>query len=68
MSEPLRGYEGLKVFTAAKSSERERLGERVTDWLSSQPDVEIIDTVVRQSSDSQFHCLSILVFYRRVAR
>ncbi|MFN3202257.1 MAG: hypothetical protein ACE366_27885 [Bradymonadia bacterium] len=61
----LTGYEGLKVFTAAKSSERERLGTRLTDWLASTPDIEVVDTIVRQSSDNQFHCLSILVFYRR---
>lgn len=58
------GYRAVKVFTATKAAERERLGDAVTDWLQSHPEVEIVDTVVSQSSDQQFHCLTIVVFYR----
>ena len=57
-------YQGVRVFTATKAQERERLGEQVTEWLRAHPTVEIVDTVVKQSSDQQFHCLSIVVFYR----
>lgn len=60
-----RPYQAVKVFTATKALERERLGEQVTAWLETQPDIEIVDTVVRQSSDQQFHCLTIIIFYRR---
>jgi len=59
-------YQGVRVFTATKAQERERLGEQVTEWLRAHPTVEIVDTVVKQSSDQQFHCLSIVVFYRGV--
>jgi hypothetical protein len=59
-----RAYQAVRVFTATKAQERERLGDQVTEWLRSHPTIEIVDTVVKQSSDQQFHCLSIVVFYR----
>ena len=57
-------YRAVKVFTATKAAEREHLGDRITDWLGAHPEVELVDTVVQQSSDQQFHCLTIVVFYR----
>ena len=56
-------YTGVKVFSATKARERTQLGERVTEWLHNHEEVEVVDTVVRQSSDNEFHCLSIVVFY-----
>lgn len=58
-------FEGVKVFTATKAREREELGEAVTDWLRQHPELEIVDKAVLQSSDNEFHCLSITLFYRR---
>ena len=55
-------YTDVKVFSATKARERESLGERVTEWVRQQKP-RITNTVVRQSSDSEFHCLSIIVFY-----
>lgn len=55
---------GVKVFSATKAKEREGLGELVTKWIRSNPDSEIIDKIVTQSSDSEFHCLTITVFYK----
>jgi hypothetical protein len=52
------------VFSATKARERETLGERITEWIESMGDLEIIDTVVTQSSDREFHCLTITLFYR----
>lgn len=66
MDRSLNGYTHVKVFSATMLKERDQLGERVSDWIATpgaRP-IEIVDTVVRQSSDSQFHCLSITVFYR----
>ena len=57
-------YTGVKVFSATKAKEREELGERVTAWVREHPQYEIVDRVVRQSSDREFHCLSITVFFR----
>lgn len=61
------GYDGVKVFTATKAAERQRLGEEITEWLSRNEGLSVVDTVVRQSSDQQYHCLTIVVFYRRDA-
>lgn len=58
-------YEGLKVFSATKARDREDLGSKVTAWIRDHPDLEVVDKVVRQSSDREFHCLSITVFYRK---
>ena len=56
-------YQGAKVFSATKAKEREDLGNQVTKWLRDNPDCKLKDTVVRQSSDNEFHCLTIIVFY-----
>jgi hypothetical protein len=56
-------FTGVKVFCATKAKEREELGETITRWLQNA-NVEIVDKVVSQSSDSEFHCLSIVFFYR----
>lgn len=57
-------YDGVKVFSATKAREREELGERTTEWLRNNK-VEVVDTIVTQSSDREFHCLTITVFYRQ---
>jgi hypothetical protein len=51
----------VKVFSATKSQVRDRLGEQVTAWLSAHPSVTALRTTVLLSSDSQFHCLSIVL-------
>jgi hypothetical protein len=58
-------FTGAKVFSATKAKERDELGEVITRWLADHPDVEILDKVVTQSSDREFHCLTITLFYRR---
>jgi hypothetical protein len=59
-------YTGAKVFSATKAKEREDLGSYLTKWLKENPQVKLKDTVVRQSSDNEFHCLTIIVFYDEV--
>lgn len=56
-------YKGVKVFSATKAKERGELGDVITDWLAANPDVELVDTQIRQSSDNEFHCLTIILFY-----
>ena len=58
---------GVKVFSATKAKERELLGELITDWIRANPNNEIIDKIVTQSSDSEFHCLTITLFYKHKA-
>ncbi len=60
-------FTGVKVFSATKAREREELGETVTRWLKSVPEIEVVDRVVSQSSDNEFHCLTIVLFYRQKA-
>jgi len=55
---------GVKVFSATKAKERELLGEIITDWIRSNPNYDIVDKIVTQSSDSEFHCLTITLFYK----
>jgi hypothetical protein len=58
-------FTGVKVFSATKAKEREELGETITRWLQANSDLEIVDRVVSQSSDNEFHCLSVVVFFRQ---
>lgn len=60
-------FTGVKVFSATKAKERDELSENVTRWLKSNADLEIVDKVVRQSSDNEFHCYSIMIFYKAKA-
>ena len=62
-------FDGVKVFSATKQKERETLGEAITAWLSEQgSSIRIVDKVVTQSSDKEFHCLTITFFYRERPR
>lgn len=59
---------GVKVFSATKAKEREVLGEVITDWIRTHPMLEILDKIVTQSLDSEFHCLTITLFYRQKSK
>ena len=59
----MQKFEGVKVFSATMAVQRNQLGDWVTDWLKRNPDVKVVDVVVTQSSDAEFHCLSLTVFY-----
>jgi hypothetical protein len=61
-------FTGVKVFSATKAKDREELGENVSRWLKSNADLEIVDKVVSQSSDNEFHCYSLVIFYRHGAK
>ncbi len=58
-------FTGVKVFSATKAKDREELGEGITRWLRSNADLEVVDRVVTQSSDNEFHCLCVVLFYRQ---
>ena len=51
----------VKVFSGTRPRDREELGDRVTTWIQANPDVQLVRTVVAQSSDRRFHCLSIVL-------
>ena len=56
-------FNGVKVFSATMFAARDQLGETVTAWLVANPHLTVTDFIVTQSSDSQFHCVAITVFY-----
>jgi putative lipoic acid-binding regulatory protein len=60
-------FNGVKVFSATMAQERDQLGEKVTQWLRQNPGAKVVDTIVKQSSDQAFHCLSITLFYEAAA-
>lgn len=58
-------FTGVKVFSTTLARDREQMGENITKWLKEHgPNVDIIDKEVTQSSDKEFHCLTITLFYR----
>ena len=57
-------FTGIKVFSTTLARDRENMGETITKWLKDNQNLEIIDKMVTQSSDKEFHCLSITLFYR----
>ncbi len=57
-------FTGVKVFSTTLARDREVMGETIGRWLAENPGVEVVDREVRQSSDREFHCLTILLFYR----
>ena len=58
-------FTGVRVFSTTLARDRENMGENITKWLKENPNVEVVDRVVTQSSDKEFHCLTITLFYRR---
>ncbi len=57
---------GLKVFSASKPSERNALGDQITQWLAARRGERVLGWRVLQSSDSDYHCLTIVVIYEPV--
>lgn len=64
----MNAFTGCKVFCATVVSQRQLLGEVVTKWLDearkNHPGFEVVDIVVRQSSDASYHCTSIVIFHK----
>jgi hypothetical protein len=61
---PIQKFTGVKVFSTTLARDREALSERINAWLRDHADLEVIDKVVTQSSDKEFHCLTITFFFR----
>jgi hypothetical protein len=61
-------FEGVKVFSATLARDRGVLGETVTRWLKDNSDIQVVDKVVTQSSDAEFHCIAITLFYNHSAK
>ena len=57
-------FTGVKVFTTTLARDREAMGEVIGRWIADHPELELVSKTVTQSSDREFHCLSITLFYR----
>ena len=51
----------VKVFSATTARARATMGDQITRWLACYPSLTVAEAVVTASSDSAFHCLSIVL-------
>ena len=61
-------FTGMKIFSTTLARDREQMSDNITRWLHDNPQLEIVDKIVTQSSDKEFHCLTITLFYRERPR
>jgi hypothetical protein len=59
----MQQFNGVKVFSATLARNREELGQKATSWLQQHPKYEVVEMRVVQSSDREFHCISIILLY-----
>ena len=71
----MQNFQGVQVFSATKHTDRDDLGNRITEWITANIaaaikvakdgplDFGVVNVIVTQSSDSEFHCLTITMFY-----
>lgn len=63
----MSAFNSVKVFSASQWAHRQVLDEEITRWLEDararRPGFQLVDIVVTQSSDADYHCLSLSVFY-----
>ena len=57
-------FTGVKLFSTTLARDREVMGETVTRWLKDNPGLVIVDKILTQSSDREFHCVTLTLFYR----
>ncbi len=61
-------FTGVKVFSTTLARDREVMGDAIGRWLAENPGFEVVDREITQSSDREFHCLTITLFYRERKR
>jgi hypothetical protein len=54
----------VKVFSATKARDREALGEKITEFMRAAiaAGATCVDKQVLQSSDAEYHCMSVVVW------
>lgn len=58
-------FTGVKVFSTTLARDREVMGDNISRWIAANPGIEIVDKEVTQSSDKEFHCLTVTLFYKQ---
>lgn len=56
-------FNGVKVFSATMVAERDKLGDKVTEWMAINAHLQVVEIMITQSSDERFHCVAFSVFY-----
>lgn len=65
----MSAFTGVRVFSATMFAQRQVLGETVTQWLEEarkRPGFEVVDILIRQSSDREFHCVTFVIFFKEL--
>lgn len=57
-------FDGMAMFSASKHADREKLSVDVTAWRQKNADKTIVEVRTMQSSDNEFHCVTIAIFYK----
>ena len=53
----------IQVFSATKARDRGQLGNEATKWIEENKHKwVVVDKTVTQSSDNEFHCVTITLF------
>ena len=64
MTGDTNSFNAVKIFSTTLARDREHMGETITQWIQANPGIEFVDRTVTQSSDKEFHCLTITIFYK----
>lgn len=57
-------FDGMVIFSASKHADREKMGADVTAWRRNNASATITDVRTMQSSDNEFHCVTVVIFYK----
>jgi len=57
-------FDGMAMFSVSKHVDREKMGDDVTAWRKRNPTFVITDVRLTQSSDNEYHCVTIAIFYK----
>lgn len=55
-------FDVIKMFAGTTAGDRAVLGEKITGWLAANGHLVVIDREITQSSDNEFHCVTVTLF------
>ncbi len=61
MAPPAGRATRIEVFSETMMKGHEHLGQKVSEWLRAHPDFEMTELRSMQSSDNQFHCVTLIL-------
>jgi hypothetical protein len=50
------------MFAGTTAGDRSVLGEKITGWLAANNHLVVVDREITQSSDNEFHCVTVTLF------